>query len=341
MIRSNRKKIITTVALMVGLAGKAKTQNSEPKTEDAKTTYTEQTVDTADSSVQKKSTIKITNFEQSTYFQWNTYTFAAPKGAKLIVAPLISIKPVIKINDRVSFGFTTNFQIHNYNRDNFGIGLHDLYMHANVQVKSGEIFFNCGQFPMIGYFNEFAKYMSANGLFINAIFFHAGPYFSHAFAGGFQNDKFMVAIGYTQPESLFTKIGGGSAIICAEFHTDDFKIGTGFIVSKGFKVNGTIEALWNPNQKSTVLLEITDIGEKKFGMHGAFKYDLKKQCFLIFNGYYQVNNGIQGATLGVLFPGGIYTLAGISKNDPLMQEETKTLVPIIEIGIKHAIGKNR
>lgn len=264
MIHSNRKKIITTVALMVGLAGKAKAQNSEPKTEDAKTTYTEQTVDTADSSVQKKSTIKITNFEQSTYFQWNTYTFAAPKGAKLIVAPLISIKPVIKINDRVSFGFTTNFQIHNYNRDNFGIGLHDLYAHANIKVKSGEIFFNCGQFPMIGYFNEFAKYMSTNGLFINAIFFHAGPYFSHAFAGGFQNDKFMVAIGYTQPESLFTKISGGSAIICAEFHTDDFKIGTGFRVSKGFKVNGTFESLWKPNQKKYRLVRNYRYRRKKF-----------------------------------------------------------------------------
>lgn len=341
MIYSNRKKFITTLALMVGLAGKAKAQNSEPTVKDAKITHTEQTVDGADS-LSKKSAITITNFNQSTYFQWNSFVVATPKEAKLICAPLVVIKPVVKIKDKVSFGFTTNFKIHNYNRDDFGIGLQDMYGHAEIQLKNGEIFFNFGRFPIIEYFNKFAKFMPLNSLFTNAIYFHAGPYFSHAFAGGFQNDKFMVAVGYTQSESMIKKFGDGKAIVCAELRSDKIKVGSGLTIDKNFKINGTVELLCTPDAKSELLLEATDIGAKNLGIHGAFKYDLKRQCFLIFNGCYQFNDGVMGATVGVLLHNGVYMVVGLEKNDPLLPEtKAPSPTPIVEIGIKHAIGKGR
>lgn len=289
--------------------------------------------------IPKNPNVKISNLEESLDVQLWTFTNATTDNVKCVFAPLVIIKPFIRFKDKLDIGITTTQMVQNYTSDKMSTLTHDIYAHAKLRTRVGDFSIRAGNFSAMNYAGNFLIAMPINNFFINAISMGSGHYYPRAIIGGFNNNELAVQIGYAEENGNGFKFTSGGAVVIASeaFIKDTFKGGLLVTIGKE-KTVIDFQMFWNPNDRNSMLFEISNIGNKA-GFHGVYKHSFTRGKMDIFvNGFKQMGDGVAGGALGLRHTkSGAYAAVGATYHDPMQgaNENYKNFAPYAEFGIAH------
>ena len=355
------KKYFIALAMFLFMAGRASAQNlSEKREKSEKITEIKSNDNDIDKSLTLTHTmpidnrrtkllaqnpkIKISNVEDALYTE--LWTFANTTGAdtKLVFAPLVVLKPFVRIKDKLTVGFTTTQMVQNYTEKSMTSMIHDMYAHATLKTSDCDLYVKVGNFSVLNYSADFAKYMPVSTFFLNAINLQSGAYFPRAIVVGEYDNNQSLALGYMENGSGFKFDGNdGYAICMMEVKGDWAKLG-GLIKTNAKHTVGNIHFSCALTKKDEVLLQFLNIGMgEQFAIHGTYGHKFKDdKATLSVNGFYQTKQGVAGGNINLRHSSsGAYASVGATYHDPLREflpdgthnEKYDKFTPFVEFGI--------
>lgn len=294
--------------------------------------------------IPKNPKIKFSNAQDALYAELWTFTNVIENDVKLVFAPLVVIKPFVRIKDKITLGFTTTQMIQNY-LDNKSMRpmTHNMYAYASLKTKQCDVYINVGNFSILDYSSIHSKSMPVSTFFTNAIYLESGAYFPRAVVVGVDAGDTGLALGYMENGSGFKFDGvDGWAVCLMEIKSENsLRIG-GLIKTNNKETMGNIHISGALTSKDTFLLQFLNIGAR-FACYGNICHEFSdNRTKASINAYYQSQDGVVGGDIMLRdSKSGWYSSFGLTKHSPFYEkmsdgtnnENWDKMMPFVEFGL--------
>ena len=291
--------------------------------------------------------VQFSHPDDALYAEIESFTHAAPDNLRTVFAPLVVVKPFIRIKNNFTIGATTTQMIQNYTGKKMTSITYDMYVTMALQTSVGNFDIKYGKFSALNYSPKFSKVMPISNYFINAFTINAGHYFPRAIIATYTNGETSVSGGYAEYTSglKFTGKDGAIVFVVQQDIGETFKFGWLVSIKKSHTV-ANMHIIYEPWYNIAFLVQVVNMGERP-AFFGTCRYNMQNnKVALAITGFVQSDDGVRGGTVGLYHTSsGAYIAVGATYHDDVYlknddgthNKNYEKFTPLIELGINRTI----